>query len=249
MLKYKQPFPCACLYPIPIAQSRKQLYRCLSEEVSTLHEQIQNRALHQKGACLIHLLGACLYFHAFCFSFSLIPALCGLEGAALPVCTYACTGRIEENVSVYEALYRTAAFGPPSKASSFTSGLDLFFSSMVITNDVALITFVPLTIVVFSLCNDQKPILMTVVLQTVAANVGSALTPVGNPQNLFLYSHYAIPLQTFLLTMAPLVIAGALFIGALLFLIPTRSKDCFLPRPGGPSLGYRESWCAISCSF
>lgn len=124
-----------------------------------------------------------------------------------------------------------------------------FFSSMAITNDVALITFVPLTIVVFSLCNDQKPILMTVVLQTVAANVGSALTPVGNPQNLFLYSHYAIPLQTFLLTMAPLVIAGALFIGALLFLIPTRSKDCFLPRPGGPSLGYRESWCAISCSF
>ena len=136
----------------------------------------------------------------------------------------------------------------PRQVAAMLVGLT-FFSSMVITNDVALITFVPLTIVVFSLCNDQKPILMTVVLQTVAANVGSALTPVGNPQNLFLYSHYAIPLQTFLLTMAPLVIAGALFIGALLFLIPTRSKDCFLPRPGGPSLGYRESWCAISCSF
>ncbi|NBK22406.1 MAG: citrate transporter [Spirochaetia bacterium] len=112
----------------------------------------------------------------------------------------------------------------PRQVASMLVGLT-FFTSMAITNDVALITFVPLTIVVFSLCNEQKPILMTVVLQTVAANVGSSLTPVGNPQNLFLYSYYALPVKTFLLTMFPLVLSGALLLGFLLLLIPSRSKD------------------------
>ncbi len=115
-----------------------------------------------------------------------------------------------------------------------------FFSSMGITNDVALITFVPLTIVVFSLCNEKKPILMTVVLQTVAANVGSALTPVGNPQNLFLYSFYAIPLKTFLLTMFPLVSLGALLIGVLLLLIPSQSKDFQVQIQEVPRLDKKE---------
>ncbi|MBI9094636.1 MAG: hypothetical protein JEY71_07125 [Sphaerochaeta sp.] len=115
-----------------------------------------------------------------------------------------------------------------------------FFSSMGITNDVALITFVPLTIVVFSLCNEEKPILMTVVLQTVAANVGSALTPVGNPQNLFLYSFYAIPLKTFLLTMLPLVSVGALLLCVLLFLIPSQSKDFQLQVQEVPKLDKKK---------
>lgn len=115
-----------------------------------------------------------------------------------------------------------------------------FFTSMMITNDVALITFVPLTIVVFSLCNERKPILMTVVLQTVAANVGSALTPVGNPQNLFIYSFYEIPLKTFLLTMFPLVSIGALLILALLFLIPSRSEDFHLQIQDVPQLDKKK---------
>ncbi len=65
-----------------------------------------------------------------------------------------------------------------------------FFLSMLITNDVALITFVPLAIIVFQ--NVEKHIrnhwmMFCIVLQTVAANLGSMLTPIGNPQNLFLY--------------------------------------------------------------
>lgn len=112
----------------------------------------------------------------------------------------------------------------PRQVATMLVGLT-FFSSMAITNDVALITFVPLTIVVFSLCNETKPILMTVVLQTVAANVGSSLTPVGNPQNLFMYSYYALPIKTFLLTMFPLVSSGALLLCVLLHSIPSQSKD------------------------
>ena len=99
-----------------------------------------------------------------------------------------------------------------------------FFSSMAITNDVALITFVPLTIVVFSLCRKTEPILPTIVLQTVGANVGSSLTPVGNPQNLFLFSYYSMSANTFFSTMLELVFAGAALLMLVSLAIPRTSE-------------------------
>lgn len=63
-----------------------------------------------------------------------------------------------------------------------------FFSSMVITNDVTLITFVPFTILVFRGLGGLDRIVKLVVLETIAANLGSMATPIGNPQNLYLYS-------------------------------------------------------------
>lgn len=63
-----------------------------------------------------------------------------------------------------------------------------FFSSMFITNDVALITFVPFAILLLKGLKKEKYILITIILQTIAANCGSMLTPIGNPQNLFLFS-------------------------------------------------------------
>ena len=69
-----------------------------------------------------------------------------------------------------------------------------FFMSMLITNDVALITFVPLTITLFDRAGSAVPsalskrlMLTCIAMQTIAANLGSMLTPIGNPQNLFLY--------------------------------------------------------------
>ncbi len=62
-----------------------------------------------------------------------------------------------------------------------------FFSSMAVTNDVALITFVPLALVVLSEARLERFAAPVVVLMTVAANLGSMLLPVGNPQNLYLY--------------------------------------------------------------
>ncbi|MEE0134191.1 MAG: SLC13 family permease [Treponema sp.] len=71
----------------------------------------------------------------------------------------------------------------------------VFFISMVITNDVALLTFVPLTILV---CQKRNiPAGTLVVLETIAANLGSSLTPMGNPQNLFLYSFYNFSTKEF----------------------------------------------------
>lgn len=77
-----------------------------------------------------------------------------------------------------------------------------FFSAMLITNDVALITFVPLTIAVFG-SRDKRRLIVTVVMETVAANLGSMATPIGNPQNLFLYSHYALSAGEFFTMVLP----------------------------------------------
>lgn len=63
-----------------------------------------------------------------------------------------------------------------------------FFSAMFVTNDVALITFVPFTIMLLERANLREKMIPFIVMQTIAANLGSMLTPVGNPQNLFLYT-------------------------------------------------------------
>lgn len=78
-----------------------------------------------------------------------------------------------------------------------------FFLSMLITNDVALLTFVPFGIVVMREAGLERQIMPLVVLQTLAANLGSMLTPLGNPQNLYLYHASGLPLGQFMLTMLP----------------------------------------------
>ena len=79
-----------------------------------------------------------------------------------------------------------------------------FFSSMLITNDVALITFVPFAILALDLIGRKRELPYVVVLQTVAANLGSMAMPVGNPQNLFLCSRFGIPMGEFFALLLPL---------------------------------------------
>ncbi len=88
-----------------------------------------------------------------------------------------------------------------------------YTSSMLITNDVALIAFVPLCLILMR--DDPRAMLVTVVVQTVAANLGSMLTPFGNPQNLYLYSVYRMTGSEFFAAVLP---AGALGLGAVLLL-------------------------------
>lgn len=80
-----------------------------------------------------------------------------------------------------------------------------FFCSMLITNDVALITFVPFAILILNLAQKAQYIIYIVVLQTISANLGSMATPIGNPQNLFIYSHYNLLATEFFKTIFPLV--------------------------------------------
>lgn len=81
-----------------------------------------------------------------------------------------------------------------------------FFSSMLITNDVALITFVPFAFIVLRMLGteqEEKFLLPVVVLQTIGANLGSMLTPIGNPQNLYLYGRAGLSIREFLILMLP----------------------------------------------
>lgn len=81
-----------------------------------------------------------------------------------------------------------------------------FFSSMLVTNDVALITFVPFTLIVLGMIGPEAKgqlMIPVVVLQTIAANLGSMLTPIGNPQNLYLYGKAGLSLGEFVLLMLP----------------------------------------------
>ena len=90
-----------------------------------------------------------------------------------------------------------------------------FFGSMFITNDVSLLTFVPFTFVVLSRlgADVRRSLLVPVVcMQTIAANLGSMLTPIGNPQNLYLYGKSGMSIGGFVLLMLPYTLVSLLLL-------------------------------------
>ncbi|MEG0898987.1 MAG: SLC13 family permease [Oscillospiraceae bacterium] len=99
-----------------------------------------------------------------------------------------------------------------------------FFSAMLVTNDVALLTFVPLTIGIMKNCR-QKQLAFIVVMETIAANIGSMMTPIGNPQNLYLYSFYNMNISEFFQIVLPVCVAGFILILAFVWIIPKETVD------------------------
>ena len=87
---------------------------------------------------------------------------------------------------------------------SITLVLLPFFCSMLVTNDVALLVFIPFTLALLTDLGWGKNIIPIIVLQTIAANLGSMATPVGNPQNLYLYAAYAMSAGDFFSVTLPL---------------------------------------------
>lgn len=78
-----------------------------------------------------------------------------------------------------------------------------FIGSMLIANDMALLTFLPLGFFVLTTTGKQKYMAFTFIMQNIAANLGGMLTPFGNPQNLYLYTKYEIPTGEFVTIMLP----------------------------------------------
>lgn len=107
-----------------------------------------------------------------------------------------------------------------------------FVFSMLITNDVALITFVPFTFIVLKMILDDKAemlIVPVVVMQTIAANLGSMLTPIGNPQNLYLYGKSGISFVDFIILMLPYTAIAFVLLGIWCVILPYKgSKTCQL---------------------
>lgn len=93
-----------------------------------------------------------------------------------------------------------------------------FFFSMFITNDVALLTFVPFSVMVLESCDQKEALIPTIILQTIAANLGSMMTPIGNPQNLYLYEEIGCGVGAFVLILLPYtLITAVLLVVSILF--------------------------------
>ena len=111
-----------------------------------------------------------------------------------------------------------------------------FFFSMLITNDVSLITFVPFGITVLRMAGQERLVIPLVVLQTAAANLGSMLTPMGNPQNLYLYTQSGMSFGALCLLMLPYVALSGICLAVIAVVcrsdaIPTVSVPATLGSP------------------
>ena len=136
---------------------------------------------------------------------------------------------ILKNLSVFEILVRKLL----NKVKN-TSGLVLFlvftcfFSSIFITNDVSLIIFVPFTLLALRKVDRLDLIIFTVSLETIAANVGCMVLPIGAPHNIVMYTVSHIPLESFFLLLLPYIIVSVVFLIILSFFIP--NDDVSLPK-------------------
>ena len=98
-----------------------------------------------------------------------------------------------------------------------------FFSSMLVTNDVALLIFIPFTLALLAQLGFEKAMIPIIVLQTVAANLGSMATPVGNPQNLFLYAAFDLSAGDFFSVTLPLTVVS--FVALALASLPVLPRE------------------------
>jgi len=114
-----------------------------------------------------------------------------------------------------------------------------FGFSMVITNDVALIAFVPFTIDVLVMAGLEGYLIRVIVLQTIASNLGSMLTPIGNPQNLYLYSLSGMSLGSFISLMLPYTLLSLVGLIAACFILIDR-KGVAVQVPSRRSLSVAE---------
>ena len=110
-----------------------------------------------------------------------------------------------------------------------------YFGSMVMANDMALVTFLPLGYFVLESCGEKKTAAFVFIMQNVAANLGGMLTPFGNPQNLYLYSYYGIPTGEFFKIMAlPFAVALVLILVVCLFVRPRPAEVRPYPKKRPP---------------
>ena len=127
-------------------------------------------------------------FRVLCLLFCLMAVVAGLKNIGL------------FNWLTYQMLRRIQS----GRILSITLVLLPFFSSMFVTNDVALIIFIPFTLMLLEQLGCGNRIIPVTVLQTIAANLGSMATPVGNPQNLYLYAFYNLSIGDFFSVTLPL---------------------------------------------
>lgn len=145
-----------------------------------------------------------------------------LSVLALLFCLMAVVSGVEKKGVFHLIGHRLLQRAATIRGLSLVLVLLCFFSSMLITNDVALLTFVPLAILVLSHAKLEQHLIFVIVMQTVAANLGSMLIPIGNPQNLYLYTYFEMEFADFLTVTAPTAGLALFGVCAAVMLLPEK---------------------------
>ena len=181
-----------------------------------------------------HELTLCIAFIAAAVSCCLVPpdaAYLGyvdLRTLALLYCLMVVVAGLRRAGVFAWMAHKLCAGAGDLRTIGFTLVLLSFLSSMLITNDVALLTFVPFAVVVLGMAHQEKALIWVVVMQTAAANLGSMLTPVGNPQNIYLFSRYDFSLGSFLSVTLPIWVMSLILISLLCLRLPKERLEVFL---------------------
>ncbi|WP_303737988.1 SLC13 family permease [Methanobrevibacter thaueri] len=128
---------------------------------------------------------------------------------------------ILKNLSIFEILVRKLLVKVKN-----TRGLVLFlvftcfFSSIFITNDVSLIIFVPFAILALRKVDRSDLVIITVSMQTIAANVGCMVLPIGAPHNIVMYTVSRIPFGSFFMLLLPYIVVSVAFLVAVSLFVP-----------------------------
>ncbi len=110
-----------------------------------------------------------------------------------------------------------------------------YFGSMIMANDMALITFLPLGFVALDSCNHREKFAFTFIMQNIAANLGGMLTPFGNPQNLYLFSYYRMNTAQFLSIMFVPFLVAFVLIFAICMVVPKEKTQLVCEMEETPS--------------
>ncbi len=146
-----------------------------------------------------------------------VKTLCCLFGTLAVVCAL-------KNIHFFSILAaRIIRWTGDARLAALTLIYITFIGSMLIANDMALITFLPLGYYVFSTAGRKWEVAVVFILQNIAANLGGMLTPFGNPQNLYLYAHYQIPTGEFMSIMAPPFFVAVAMVSLCCLLVPRHS--------------------------
>ena len=146
-----------------------------------------------------------------------VKTLCCLFGTLAVVCAL-------KNIHFFSILAgRIIRWTGNARWAALTLIYITFIGSMLIANDMALITFLPLGYFVFSTAGRKEEVATVFILQNIAANLGGMLTPFGNPQNLYLYAHYEIPTGEFMRVMAPPFAVAIALVSVCCLLVPRHS--------------------------
>lgn len=137
-------------------------------------------------------------------------------------CTLAVISALK-NINFFSNLARRIVLSLHTVRSAVTALIFItYIGSMIIANDMALLTFLPLSFFVLDSTGNRKLMPVTFTLQTLAANLGGMLTPFGNPQNLYLYSYYSFSDAEFFTVMLPPFVLSLIMIAACCILIKPR---------------------------